>query len=166
MRITWTTPRAPRPEQGWYLAEVQDAFEVDEKGNELTTRNGDPMMKVVWRLSSGATLWDQLIWSEKARNRTTYVLHRMGVEGEEGQDIEVDPQDLLGRKAWIGVVLEEYQGKVRPKIGRMGFAIRTTEEGPGKDEELAALPAKGEQRYQSQRPAPEENEADPFGDVF
>lgn len=75
-------------------------------------RDGSPRWGVHWKVLSGilagkTAAWDNLTWSERGLPRVKQVLGKLGfdVSGV----VELDPHDLLGRKALVRVELETYE---------------------------------------------------------
>lgn len=69
--------------------------------------------------------WDNLNWSEKGVRRVKMILGRLGfpVQGE----IDVNPEDLIGRRAIVTIQAQEYQDQqtgrriVRSQVPYMGY---------------------------------------------
>ncbi|MCA9001407.1 MAG: hypothetical protein KDB61_05760 [Planctomycetes bacterium] len=78
-------------------------------------RDGSPRWGVHWKVLSGilagkTAAWDNLTWSERGLPRVKQVLHMLGfdVSGV----VELEPQDLLGRKAMVQVEKEVYEDEL------------------------------------------------------
>ncbi len=78
-------------------------------------RDGSPRWGVHWKVLSGVlagktAAWDNLTWSERGLPRVKQVLSILGfdVSGV----LELEPQDLVGRKALVRVFEEAYEDEL------------------------------------------------------
>lgn len=91
-------------------------------------RDGNPRWGLHWKVLGGplagkTAAWDNLHWSDRGLPRVKHVLGSMGfaVDGV----VEVEPHDLLGRKAIVQVELEAYEDPVSGRrIERLAVPYR------------------------------------------
>lgn len=100
---------------------------------EVRERIGDDGVQrwsVRWEVEDGpfagrTAAWDNLSWSEKGVRRVKAILERLGysVQGI----LELDPIDLIGRRAAVTVFAQEYQDPltgrktIRSKVPFLGY---------------------------------------------
>ncbi len=119
MRTNWDTvqdleDRTSVPE-GHYEVEI---VEVQER----LTRDGSERWALRLAVAAGEfagrhAAWDSLVWSERALPRAKRLLRVLGlpVEGEQA----LSAGDLVGRRAWVRVMHEDYESATGVVTRRM-----------------------------------------------
>ena len=101
-RIQGRRSFTPLPE-GTYPCRLVD---VDES----TTRSGDPMWKLTWRVLDGEyrgrRIFDTISFSERALKRTQHVLFVLGLDV--GGKVDLVPEMILGRDCLVAVAIEDF----------------------------------------------------------
>jgi hypothetical protein len=89
---------------------------------EKKTKKGDDMIEVKLQICNddsefnNAYIWDNIVFSPAIMGRTKHFLHCIG-EPYKGE-IEIDSDHWMHSKTDIELVNEEYQGKIRAKVGK------------------------------------------------
>lgn len=86
-----------------------------DKVEEEESSEGNPMLKLEYKLKNGARLYDNVSLLPQALWRFKTLLEVVGVEVEDGE-MEIDPADLVGKELKVEVTNEKWQGKDRPKV--------------------------------------------------
>lgn len=107
-----------------YLCEVVD---VEKK---FTTK-GDEMWRVRFQIVEGSyagqSIWDNIVFSEAAHDRARLIFSRLGVELREGV-FDYQPRHIEGKRVFITVELEDYEGKPQNTVPFAGYRKVETEE--------------------------------------
>ena len=135
--------------EGEHIAKLK---EVEEK----VSSTGNDMLSVKFEVtkgsSTGATVYDNFVLTEKALWKLKSYLEVVGMKAE--GKIQIDLDKLIGRACIIQVKYEEYDGKNRAKIdGYKKFAASTEAEDDDEDyeeDEPTPTPAKKKKK----KPAP------------
>lgn len=110
---------------GRHLVKVSRVFTETKSGEEIISRNGHKMIKVVLEVLSGAsagrTIWDQLVLLGKNDKGAGITKHKMKVIGvpynEKTQEFDIDTDiwpDL--NPFYIDVIHQDYNGALSSKI--------------------------------------------------
>lgn len=98
-------------EEGEHVARLKKIeLKTASTGNEMF----EAQFEVVQGGSTGATLYDNFVLTEKALWKLKSYLEVVGVKAD-GR-LAVDTDKLIGKKCVIVVKDEEYNGRVRPRI--------------------------------------------------
>ena len=92
-----------------------------ESAEETSTRKGQPMWKVRWRVTegphSGRIVFDRVSFSEKALPRVQQLLESVGIDIT-SQIVELEPGDLQGRECLVTVEEDYYTDAMgRRRVG-------------------------------------------------
>lgn len=109
---------------GTYLCRIAEV-------RERTTRDGDPswsfrLMVDEGEYSGRTAAWDSFSWSERGMSRTKHVMTELGFETD--GVLDVNSEDLMGRRAYVEVLLEEREDpvtgarQIRPRVPFRGYA--------------------------------------------
>ena len=102
---------------GRYLANVYDA-------EEMTSAKGDPMIKMIWEISSGdhegTRIWNYLVLNDKGLYNVRKCIEALGIEWSKDKPVEVG-NNLVGRECEIDVKIEIYQEKEKNAIKFGGY---------------------------------------------
>lgn len=97
---------------GWHDARI-------EKIEEKTTRKGDSMWAVTWRLlDSGKVTWDNFIFAGKALQR--FKKFSVAVDMPTRGNVQLDENRYMGKECQIELIVEKYEdrkGETRTKNG-------------------------------------------------
>jgi hypothetical protein len=127
--------------------------------------SGEPYLHCVWKIAdgkcAGATIHDNISLQPQSLWRFRTILECLGLEVAE-DDMDIDPNDLIGEVAGIEVTNEDYEGKDRPRItGFMGAEEEGEEEEEDEDEEPEEEEeAPKKRRSRKKKEEPEEEEED------
>lgn len=110
-RMNWTETSGSGYEPGIYLAEVK-------KCEAKVSKKADPYLNIEWHDTSpigpqGLICWDVVMMDGKGRSLGQAKLRALGFD-EECELIE--PEDLIGRRAWIQVGWQDYNGQKNLKV--------------------------------------------------
>ena len=109
----------PIPE-GQYPCE----FFVIEK---TRTKGGDEMWTMQLRFVSGKfegrIIFDNLVFSEKSKNRVKLIAKRAGIDVGSGRMFE--PSDLQGKTVLVSTYVETYEGKEKNRVPFDGYESLT-----------------------------------------
>ena len=90
---------------------------------ETTTRHGDEMWRVRFSIEEGPhrgrLLWDNLPFSEAALPRAKLACDALGLDTE--GEVDLSPDELLGRRCRLRITLETYKGRRRNKVAYDGY---------------------------------------------
>lgn len=86
-----------------------------DKVEETESNEGNPLLKVEYKLKNGARLYDNISLLPQALWRFKTLLECVGLEVEDGE-MEIDPDDLIGKELKVEVTNERWEGKDRPKV--------------------------------------------------
>ena len=93
----------PIPE-GRYLCEAVDV-------EERFTKGGDEMWNVRWEVlegeCKGRTIFDNIVWSEKAKKRVKMIFKRLGLNTS-GSD-NPSSSIIIGKQIYIDTTIEDYE---------------------------------------------------------
>ncbi len=108
--------------QGWYTVRVDEV-------RETLTREGNPrwIMKLVVAegdFSGRVATWDGLVWSDRGASRARRILEALGIDAS--GEVELETADLLGRRADVELVPEEWEN---PDTGRRQRRNRVSYDG-------------------------------------
>lgn len=105
----------PLPE-GEYACEF---FKIEK----ARTSKGDEMWKMQLRVINGPhegrIIFDNLVFSEKSKNRAKLIAKRSGCDVEKAGSFE--PENLLGKTIYVTTFIETYEGKDRSKVPFDGY---------------------------------------------
>jgi hypothetical protein len=109
-------PRQSIVKPGKYKLEIMSASDsVSKAGNEVIELKLEAAMPDG---SKGPIIYENLVFSEKVFWKIQEFLTSIGNKIEEGQDVEVDSEDLIGRTCEAVLFVEEYNGNERMKVKR------------------------------------------------
>ena len=102
--------------------DIKEGFEVREPGqygaevkeiNVKETTNGDPMLTLkFFDLETDTFLCsDNLVFSEKAKGFAYRKVEMLGIIPNEGDVFELEPEELIGCRCLLNLVIEENNGK-------------------------------------------------------
>jgi hypothetical protein len=127
--------------------------------------SGEPYLHCVWKVAdgkcAGATIHDNISLQPQSLWRFRTILECLGIEVEE-DDMDIDPDDLIGAVCGIEVTNEDYEGKDRPRVtGFMGAEEEGEEEEEDEEEDEEPeeeAPKKRRSRKKKEEPEEEEDE--------
>jgi hypothetical protein len=96
-------------------------FTIDKAEEGISKAGGNPMMKLECsEVTSGARIFDNLVFTEKAAWKIDMLLKSIGYDLQKGQEVELYPEHLIGKR-FRGVVEMEKQpdGKEFARITRI-----------------------------------------------
>ena len=129
----------------WYNFEIVDAFEKNQEGEPLLTKDGDPFLKLrALETDSGTILYHYLFFSEGGAARIDALLHATGASASEGEELTLQGSDFVGKSFRGKVEITTRNGKNYNSISR----VRKPEETQAAEEEppvLASLHGKDEE---------------------
>ena len=103
------TERPDHVEPGDYQVEVVDAVET-------TSKNGHEMIELKLKTSEGSYLYDFLVFIPSAFWKIDAFRAATGESVTPEEDVEITPDDLIGRTGTARLALEEYNGRKRNKV--------------------------------------------------
>ena len=103
------TERPDHVEPGDYQVEVVDAVET-------TSKNGHEMIELKLKTSAGSYLYDFLVFIPSAFWKIDAFRAATGESVTPEEDVEITPDDLIGRTGTARLALEEYNGRKRNKV--------------------------------------------------
>lgn len=106
--------------EGEYRVVVKKVEETEAK------TSGNPMVKVRWMILDegnflGKLIFDQIVFCESMAGRNKHVLKVLGQPYEEQkgeEELEIDPDEWVGKPARVVVIHETYEGKERAKVSQ------------------------------------------------
>lgn len=101
--------RPDHVEPGDYEVEVIDAIETLSKSNH-------EMIELKLRTDAGSYLYDFLVFIPNAFWKIDAFRAATGEQVTPEQDVEINPDDLIGRTGRARLAIEEYNGKKRNKV--------------------------------------------------
>jgi hypothetical protein len=109
-------------DQGWYTVGVEEV-------RESLTRDGAPRWGLKLVVCEGEfcgriAAWDGLVWSERGASRAKRLLEAFGIDAS--GEVEIVPVDLIGRRADVELVPEEWEN---PDTGRRSRRNRVPYDG-------------------------------------
>ena len=103
-------------EPGYHELEVVDATDVDEQGEKLVTRSGDPRIKVkVCLLDGNQSFWHFLYLTPKAFFMVWEFLDACGINSN-GEEFVLDPQDLVGKRFRADVYVQDGWNRLKKPL--------------------------------------------------
>jgi hypothetical protein len=96
-------------EPGDYPVEIIDA-------TETISQSGNDMIELKLRTQPGSIVYDHLVFTPSAFWKIDQFRVAIGESVESGE-VEVNGEDLIGRAATVRIVVEEYNGRKRNKVG-------------------------------------------------
>jgi hypothetical protein len=84
-----------------------------------TTKNGDEMITVTLEIMWGDDsylIWENLVFTKKAQWKVLQFMICLGEHYLDGEKVDVEPTDLIGREGKAAVITEEYDGKKKNKV--------------------------------------------------
>jgi hypothetical protein len=84
-------------------------------GKALSKQKGTPSLRITWQNAAGSKIWQDLWLSPGAMWMTGKILTTLGCPPVNGR-LKVSPRMMIGRRALLDVVPEEYNGKTNNKI--------------------------------------------------
>lgn len=97
-------------EAGDYEIEVIDA-------EETISKKGNPLIELKLRIHpSGALCFDNLVFTEAAFWKIDSFRLATGEVVTPGEEVEIEPDNLIGRTARARLIVEEYNGRKRNKV--------------------------------------------------
>jgi len=138
---------------GEYMVEVSGVEEKETKGGDT-----------YWNLKhvviegehEGRFIFDNITFNDKGLPRVKLVFSRLGIDVS--GKIEIEPEDLVGERAYVTVAAQEYDGKTRSKVEFAGYR-KIDDEGEAGEEEKK--PAKSSKKASNIKTSKEE-----FEDIF
>ena len=103
------TERPDHVEPGDHQVEVIDAVESVSKG-------GHDMIELKLRTGAGSHLYDFLVFVPNAFWKIDAFRAATGETVVPGEDVEITPDDLVGRTATARLAVEEFNGRKRNKV--------------------------------------------------
>tara|TARA_R110000824_G_scaffold180061_9_gene360482 strand:+ start:1607 stop:2086 length:480 start_codon:yes stop_codon:yes gene_type:complete len=104
----------------WYDFEIVDAFEKDQAGEPLVTKQGDPFLKLrALETGSGTILYHYLFFSESGAARIDALLHATGASAKEGEELTLQGSDFVGKSFRGKVEITHRNGKQYNSIARV-----------------------------------------------
>ena len=100
---------------GTYSVIVTDA---QERTASTGTEGIGLELEIAEGSDKGRAIWDNVWVTEKAMWRVKALFKALRYEYPEGE-FELDPAELIGRRMFVGVDHEEYDGKVRVRVQEM-----------------------------------------------
>jgi hypothetical protein len=103
-----------------YLAEVVACSNTKKDGSLILDKGKNEMWGLTLKIASegpywGWTVFDYLGFSEAVLPRTREVFNALGFYVKNGFDAN-DPQMLVGKTAFINVIVDDYSGQKRNKV--------------------------------------------------
>jgi len=102
---------------GRYLVNVYDAEETE-------SAKGNPMIKIVWEISSGEhagkRIWNYLVLNDKGMYNARKCIDALGVQWSKGEPLEIG-NNLVGRECEADVNIQIYQEKEKNGIKFGGY---------------------------------------------
>lgn len=108
---TYTSGQSTGPlPDGEYRAEIIKAILKPAK-------SGNQMIELWLRLPKGGLAIDNLVFTPSAYWKIDQFREALGEVILPGEEIDINPSELMNRKPWVSVKTEVYEGKPRNKIG-------------------------------------------------
>ena len=103
-------------ESGTYPATVK-------KAAEKTSKSGNAMLEIIWRLDNGLELFDHVVDHPHplCRKKSDQFLVAMGKEAAKGTKVPVEAEELQGQRADLVIELADGKNEVK------GYAVSTSE---------------------------------------
>jgi hypothetical protein len=98
------TYKASEPKKAEIYFVEPDVYEVEIKtAIEKISKSGNPMIKLTCTIllpdgSNGPEVWEHLTFTEKAAWKIDQVLSAIGIAIVAGEEVDVDPDQLIGKK--------------------------------------------------------------------
>jgi hypothetical protein len=103
-------------QNGDVLSEGDYKFTV-EKAILKTSSNGNEMIELWLRLPNGGLAIDNLVFTESSGWKIDQFRISIGETVLPDEQVEVTPSELIGAEGFAHIVIEEWQGKKRNKVG-------------------------------------------------
>lgn len=87
-------------------------FQLSKAGNEM-------LVVELHNEEHNATIWDNLVFTEKALWKVDSFLRSLGMQPDKGEEFEFDNEfveTLVGKSALVRVRIDEYEGKKKNKV--------------------------------------------------
>jgi len=91
-------------EPGVYPATIKDAEEKTSKSS------GNDMIAIEWLLENGLLVFDYLTFGPKTAYKVDTFLKSVGMSPEKGETVEINADELIGKRAFIEVKIEPASG--------------------------------------------------------
>lgn len=100
--------------EGDYIAEVIEAEVGISNGSR--TRGADTIELKLKEISSGATFYETLIFHPSCDWKVDTFVNCMGMAAQPGEEIDLSEENIIGRRGWVRLYEDEYQGKKKNKV--------------------------------------------------
>ena len=101
-------------EDGDYILRVVECEESISKGRKT---NGAPQLELKLKEeSTGKIIYETLIFDESLEWKIDCFIQCFGIEAEEGEDLELEADDMIGLRGWVALKTEEYNDKKRNRV--------------------------------------------------
>ena len=101
---------------GEVLPESDYKFTV-EKAILKTSSNNNEMIELWLRLPKGGLAIDNLVFTDSSSWKIDQFRISIGETVLPDEQVEINPSDLIGAEGVAHIIVEEYQGKKRNKVG-------------------------------------------------
>jgi hypothetical protein len=98
------------------LSEGDYKFTI-ERAIAKVSSNGNEMIEVWLRLPGGALAIDNLVFTENSGWKIDQFRESIGELILPGEEVEVLPSELIGKTGYAHIVVDEWQGKKKNKVG-------------------------------------------------
>jgi hypothetical protein len=136
-----------------------------DKVEESESKDGNAMLSLQYKLKNGARIFDNISLLPQALWRFKTLLECCGEEVPDGE-LEIDPDDLVGKELKVEVTNERWEGKDRPKVtgydtaGEDEAEEEEAEEEEEDDDKKSSKKSKGKDKKKSKKDEEEEEEDD------
>jgi len=101
-------------EEGDYILRVVDCEETISKGRK--TNGADQLELKLKEESTGKIIYETLIFDESLEWKIDCFIQCFGIKAQEGQDLELEADDMIGLRGWVALKVEEYNDKKRNRV--------------------------------------------------
>ena len=113
-------------EPGEYTIEIINA-------EESISKKGNPMIELKLRIQPGGTIcFDNLVFAETAFWKIDTFRLATGEVITPDEEVDIEPDDLIGRTARVRLLVDEYNGRKRNKVA--AWLPPTTDQKGGKSD--------------------------------
>jgi hypothetical protein len=92
-------------------------FTVSDAQDRVSNSSGNEMIELVLEIKGGAPVYDYLVNTKDSWYKINDFLAAIGGPITPGKEVNINPDDFIGKTGRCRLYIDEFQGKQRNKVG-------------------------------------------------
>src|SRR5262249_10158917 len=105
------------PGEGSAVEDGEYEFSVTSAEEKTSKSSGADMIELILKIKGGPTVYDYLVSGDDSAWKLTNFLAAIGYQFKPGVELNVDPDDWIGKTGRCFLYSETYMGKRKNKVG-------------------------------------------------